>query len=325
MRHSYVLVLFDGLGRPPAGSSARPVRWPASRRAAVDASFPTTTTVSLATLATGLPPAGHGLLGYQLWLPEVDQVVTTIKWTTLWGEPIPFDYDGIPARDHLGAGRRRRDRTDRPAARQLRGLPAHPGAVPGSRFEGYHDWPTAAAAAPRWPSPPAAWSCSTSPTWISPPTSPASSRPCTPRRWRWPPRCGSDSASACPPGRSRSGSPTTATSTSPRSAGPRSQGRPPGPDVLRRRPGHVRARARAPRWPSGSRRRWIPRERDGGLVGPRPPAPGVRGAGARRGPGGRPRPRLLHRFSDDRLVGQHGGLTPEELEVPLLVAVPRRG
>jgi hypothetical protein len=29
---------------------------------------------------------------------------------------------------------------------------------------------------------------------------------------------------------------------------------------------------------------------------------------------------LLHRFSDDRLIGQHGGLTPEELRVPLLVA-----
>jgi len=29
---------------------------------------------------------------------------------------------------------------------------------------------------------------------------------------------------------------------------------------------------------------------------------------------------VLHRFSDDRLIGQHGGLTEEELRVPLLVA-----
>ena len=29
---------------------------------------------------------------------------------------------------------------------------------------------------------------------------------------------------------------------------------------------------------------------------------------------------ILHRFSDDRLIGQHGGLTPAEMTVPLLVA-----
>ncbi|NIR38997.1 MAG: alkaline phosphatase family protein, partial [Actinobacteria bacterium] len=62
-------VLFDGLGdgqlhHPAAAALA------ASRRAAIDAPFPTTTTVSLATIATGRSPAEHGLLGYQLWIPE---------------------------------------------------------------------------------------------------------------------------------------------------------------------------------------------------------------------------------------------------------------
>ncbi len=28
---------------------------------------------------------------------------------------------------------------------------------------------------------------------------------------------------------------------------------------------------------------------------------------------------VLHRFSDQRLIGNHGGLTPAELRIPLLV------
>ena len=87
---TYVLFLFDGLGtlqlEHPAASSMQ-----ASLRASIDTPFPATTTVSLATVATGLPPSQHGLLGYQLWLPDVDRVVNTIKWTTVWGEPVPYD------------------------------------------------------------------------------------------------------------------------------------------------------------------------------------------------------------------------------------------
>jgi len=90
MGHSYILFLFDGLGslqlEHPAGAVLA-----AAQRATLDAPFPTTTTVSLATVATGLPPAQHGLLGYQLWLPAVGEVVNTIKWTTLWGDPIEYD------------------------------------------------------------------------------------------------------------------------------------------------------------------------------------------------------------------------------------------
>ncbi len=88
---TYVLVLFDGLGdgqlaHPAAAALAQ------HRRAAIDTVFPTTTTVALASVATGLPPSAHGLLGYQLDLPEVGEVVNTIKWTTLWGAPVPYDY-----------------------------------------------------------------------------------------------------------------------------------------------------------------------------------------------------------------------------------------
>lgn len=90
----YLLVLFDGLGDEQLDHpSAVPLA--AARAAAIDAPFPTTTTVSLATIATGLTPAGHGLLGYQLWLPETDRVVNTIKWTTLWGERLAYDHAGF--------------------------------------------------------------------------------------------------------------------------------------------------------------------------------------------------------------------------------------
>lgn len=90
---TYVLVLYDGLGARqldhPRAASMRN-----SLAAEIDAPFPTTTTVSLATIATGLPASQHGLLGYQLWLPERGVVANTIKWTTLWGETI--DYDTVP-------------------------------------------------------------------------------------------------------------------------------------------------------------------------------------------------------------------------------------
>jgi hypothetical protein len=90
----YVLVVFDGLGSgqtdlPGAESFA------AARSANLDAPFPATTTVSLASLATGLEPRRHGLLGYQLWMPETGHVVNTIKWTTLWGAPIEYHTESL--------------------------------------------------------------------------------------------------------------------------------------------------------------------------------------------------------------------------------------
>lgn len=85
----YVLVVFDGLGAAQLGHSAA-TPFANVHKADLDAPFPATTTVSLASLATGLTPREHGLLGYQLWLPEADTVVNTIKWTTLWGAPIPY-------------------------------------------------------------------------------------------------------------------------------------------------------------------------------------------------------------------------------------------
>ena len=75
---TYVLFLFDGLGTlqldHPAASPLK-----GALRGSIDAPFPATTTVSLATVATGLPPSQHGLLGYQSWLPDVDDRVVPVR------------------------------------------------------------------------------------------------------------------------------------------------------------------------------------------------------------------------------------------------------
>jgi hypothetical protein len=91
---TYVLALFDGLGDHQLEHPvAAPLR--ASRQAALDAGFPTTTSVNLATVATGLSPAGHGLIAHQLFVPAVEQVVNTLKWTTPWGDDLPIDHEGF--------------------------------------------------------------------------------------------------------------------------------------------------------------------------------------------------------------------------------------
>lgn len=91
---TYVVMLFDGLG---AGQLQHPAADGLFEDSVgiLDAPFPTTTTVSLASLATGRTPSQHGLLGYQLWLPEVEHVVNTIKWTTLWGEQLDIGTDSF--------------------------------------------------------------------------------------------------------------------------------------------------------------------------------------------------------------------------------------
>lgn len=85
----YLFVLFDGLGSGQlrTGEAARLAPW---HVADLDAPFPATTTVALATVATAMTPVQHGLIGYQMWMPQLDTVVNTIKWTTLWGAPLTF-------------------------------------------------------------------------------------------------------------------------------------------------------------------------------------------------------------------------------------------
>lgn len=91
---TYVLVVFDGLGVAQLGHHAAGplVR---SHRATLQAPFPTTTSVSLATIATGIPPSQHGLVSHLAWLEEVGRVVNTLKWIDLSGQPVAHDYSSV--------------------------------------------------------------------------------------------------------------------------------------------------------------------------------------------------------------------------------------
>lgn len=89
---TYVIVLFDGLGdhqlSHPSAASLQ-----ASRAGSIDAAFPTTTSVNLASLVTAFPPIRHGIIAHQLFMHG--SIVNTLKWKTLGGEPVKFDPAGV--------------------------------------------------------------------------------------------------------------------------------------------------------------------------------------------------------------------------------------
>lgn len=91
---TYVLVFFDGLGHRaldhPAATSLQ-----TSSAGVLHASFPTTTSVGLATVATGLPATGHGIVGHLMWVPELGAVVNTLKWVTPSGVHVDHPTEAL--------------------------------------------------------------------------------------------------------------------------------------------------------------------------------------------------------------------------------------
>jgi hypothetical protein len=136
---TYVMVLFDGLGvaqlEHPAADTFR-----ASLAAVLEAPFPTTTSVSLSTVATALPPSQHGLVAHLSWHPDLHLVVNTLKWVTLTGESVTYDYGSVLPRPNLW---------ERLRARGIEPITVQPGGFEGSplsrllyrgaRFEGAWD------------------------------------------------------------------------------------------------------------------------------------------------------------------------------------------
>ena len=81
---AYILFMIDGLGvhqldHPAAAGLAD------SLQGVLDAPFPTTTTVSLASVATGLPPGRHGLIGHFVLLAGHPVPVNSLRWTDAAG------------------------------------------------------------------------------------------------------------------------------------------------------------------------------------------------------------------------------------------------
>ena len=95
-KRNYVLLVVDGLGDCQlAHPSAEVLR--RSRRAVLRAPFPTTTTVGLSSVATALAPMKHGVIGYTQWIPDLGRVVNMLQWADKW-ERVNYDTTGfLPA------------------------------------------------------------------------------------------------------------------------------------------------------------------------------------------------------------------------------------
>ncbi len=84
-----LVVLVDGLGtaalRARAGH-ARALMAGLTKRTTLSSGFPTTTAAALASLATGTRPGEHGIVGYTALVPEAGQVVNQLSG---WSEAMP--------------------------------------------------------------------------------------------------------------------------------------------------------------------------------------------------------------------------------------------
>jgi hypothetical protein len=82
----YVVMLIDGLGWNLLQTYASEAPYLASLAEnggrPITATVPSTTSTSLVSLGTGLPPGTHGVVGYTMAVPGTDQLLNTLKWNT---------------------------------------------------------------------------------------------------------------------------------------------------------------------------------------------------------------------------------------------------
>lgn len=78
----YVVVVVDGMGELLLREHAELAPWLSSlpRREQVRSAIPSTTSVSLTSLGTGLQPGRHGMAGYTCRIPGTMKVLNTLSW-----------------------------------------------------------------------------------------------------------------------------------------------------------------------------------------------------------------------------------------------------
>ncbi len=133
---TYVLLLIDGLGARqlvhPAASSLA-----AASRGTLHAPFPTTTIVSLATIASGLPPGSHGIIGHFMLLRVPAEPVNVLRWVSSSGRNVRPDPARIIPQPNLWE--RLKSAGVEPITVQPRGYSSSPTSrilYRGCRFEG---------------------------------------------------------------------------------------------------------------------------------------------------------------------------------------------
>ena len=91
-----IVLIVDGLGRQLLEDHAELApTLAAAPGLTIDAPFPTTTSTSVTSIGTGVPPGQHGLIGTAVALPDADRPLITLSWT--WGS---MD-SGADARDEV--------------------------------------------------------------------------------------------------------------------------------------------------------------------------------------------------------------------------------
>jgi hypothetical protein len=133
------VLLLDGLGLELLRQHPREAPFLASRlpeALSLMAGFPATTVTSLTSLATGLPPGAHGMLGYQVRVPGQQRLLNALRWDAAvdpWSwQPAPTGFerarDAGVAVTHVAPGRLRDTGLTKAA---LRGAAYRPADTPG--------------------------------------------------------------------------------------------------------------------------------------------------------------------------------------------------
>jgi hypothetical protein len=94
------VLLVDGLGEyqiPLAAPYAPTLTDLATHRLGtartITSGFPSTTPTSLVSVGTGAPPGLHGVVGFNVRVPETGRILNHIQW---WNDPAPADWQPVP-------------------------------------------------------------------------------------------------------------------------------------------------------------------------------------------------------------------------------------